>query len=518
MLHNHPRSVPVRIPSAAIIVTIVLALPSGIAAQRGTAWFGLTPPPGLGDPHRPVLSVAGVTPRPAQVPAGEERFSDLSGARIQRDLATIVGFSKANQAAGDKAWGRITGFSGAAAALSWAAQQFKDAGLTDVQLQEYTGTAPVWWPKSWSAKLIGDPKFGAGTADVALESALPGSGTMIPGGTLTAPLVFAGNTDAEGSVTVDVKGKVAVQHLTPGSGAFSERGRTAGRARDMIGKGAVAVINVVEQTGNMFIRDFGNCGGPCFNVGAADGVFLEGAIAKAAQAGASGDLKIQMTLDAQTSTGLKGHNAIGIVPGRNTAENIIVNAHGDGWFDAAGDNGDGFATVMALARHFARPENTPERTLVFVISGGHHSTGLNGPANLVKMNPELTKKTVLVVNLEHIAQLYFRPAPWRVEAAEQPMNLGISNSSPALIEIGKRARERYGFAINPTFGTSTAGDLGGYEPLGVSRVQAIHAGPMYHASGDVLESISTPGLERAARFFAYFVNEAARTPRSAINP
>ena len=172
----------------------------------------------------------------------------------------------------------------------------------------------------------------------------------------------------------------------------------------------------MEQTGNMYIRDFGNCGGPCFNVGAADGVFLEGAIAKAAQTGASGASQDPAELDAQTSTGLKGHNAIGIVPGRNTRENIIVNAHGDGWFDAAGDNGDGLAMVMALARHFAKPENQPERTLVFVISGGHHSTGLNGPANFVKMNPELTRKTVLVLNLEHIAQLYFRPSPWRVEA------------------------------------------------------------------------------------------------------
>ena len=86
-------------------------------------------------------------------------------------------------------------------------------------------------------------------------------------------------------------------------------------------------------------------------------------------------------------------------------ENIIVNAHADGWFDAAGDNGDGLAVVIALAKHFAKPANMPERTLVFVASGGHHSTGLNGPANLVRMNPALTGKTVLVVNLEHISQL-----------------------------------------------------------------------------------------------------------------
>jgi hypothetical protein len=78
--------------------------------------------------------------------------------------------------------------------------------------------------------------------------------------------------------------------------------------------------------------------------------------------------------------------------------------------------------------------------------------------------------------------------------------------------------ERYGFNLNPTFTTSVAGDLGGYAPLGVARLQAIHSGNMYHASGDVLETISVPGLERAARFYAYLIGEAAKAPRASINP
>jgi hypothetical protein len=41
---------------------------------------------------------------------------------------------------------------------------------------------------------------------------------------------------------------------------------------------------------------------------------------------------------------------------------------------------------------------------------------------------------------------------------------------------------------------------------------------MYHTSGDVLESISRPGLERAARFYVFFVTEVAKAPRSAIEP
>jgi Zn-dependent M28 family amino/carboxypeptidase len=228
-------------------------------------------------------------------------------------------------------------------------------------------------------------------------------------------------------------------------------------------------------------------------------------------------LRVAIALDTEMRPALQGHNTIGIVPGRRSDEIVIVNAHADGWFDAAGDNGDGLAVLVALARHFAKAPQ-PERTLLFVASGGHHGAGMNGPGNLVTMNPELVNKAVLVLNLEHIAQLYFRNDPFRVEAGEQPMGFGISNEAPAIADIARRGMQRYGFVLRPQFSSSIAGDLGGYAPLGVPRVQAIHSGPMYHTSGDTLDTISTPGLERAARFYAYFVGEAAKTDRTALQP
>ena len=90
------------------------------------------------------------------------------------------------------------------------------------------------------------------------------------------------------------------------------------------------------------------------------------------------------------------------------------------------------------------------------------------------------------------------------------MGFGISNEAPAIADVAQQGMERYGFALRPNFSNSIAGDLGGYAPLDAPRVQAIHAGPMYHTSGDTLDTISMPGLERAARFYAYFVTEIAK--------
>ena len=500
---------PITLLAGTLLVSIELW-----AQAPSPAWFGVPVPAGLSDPHRPILDVSKITPPPATVPP-DEAHRDLTGPTIRKDLEAIVGFAKADRARGEKAWGRITGFRGADDTHSWVLQQFKSAGLREADIQTYTATQAIWHPKTWSVKLMVNAA-GSGARDVKLESAFPTSGSRLEPGPIEAPLIFVGATTDAALPDVDVKGKVAVQTLHPQGGAFSERTRTTERARELAKRGAVAVLNVIEQAGNMHVRDFSNCGVPCFNLGNDDGRFVMAVLERAKASGASNDRRAEISLATEMLEGLKGHNTIGTVRGRQDDEMVIVNAHADGWFDAAGDNGDGLAVMVALARHFSKPANQPERTLLFVASGGHHSSGMNGPGNLVTMNPKLKGGVVLVLNLEHIAQLQFRNDPFRVDAAEQPMGFGISNEAPAIADIAKRGMQRYGFALRPTFSSSIAGDLGGYAPLEVPRVQAIHAGPMYHTSGDTLDTISTPGLERAARFYAYFITEIAKSDRTAL--
>ena len=476
-------------------------------------WFGVPLPAGLGDPHQPILDVSATTP----APQGEEGHRELTGAAVRKHLEAIVAISRADRARGEKAWGRITGFRAADETQTWALQQFKAAGLPDAETQTYTATQATWYPRSWEVRLLATAKAGPASRDVVLESAFPTSGSQLQHGPITAPLVFVGAVTDRAIPDLDVNGKVAVQTLHPQAGAFSERTRTTERARELAKRGAVAVLNVIEQAGNMHVRDFSNCGVPCFNLGTDDGRFLKGVADRADAVGAASELRVAISLETEMRPRLQGHNTIGTIAGRRNDESVIVNAHADGWFDAAGDNGDGLAVLVALARHFAKAPQL-ERTLLFVASGGHHGGGMNGPGNLVAMNPELVKKAVLVLNLEHIAQLYFRNDPFHVEPAEQPMGFGISNEAPAIADIARRGMQRYGFALRPEFSNSTAGDLGGYAPLGVPCVQAIHAGPLYHTSGDTLDTISTPGLERAARFYAFFVSEVAKAERTALQP
>jgi hypothetical protein len=370
----------------------------------------------------------------------------------------------------------------------------------------------MWWPEAWEVR-VRHRVAGGHVEEVVLGSSVPARGVQVPG-VLEAGLVYAGDVGA--FTDVDVRGKVAVQHVKPSNSAFSLRSSIQEGGQELVRRGAVAVLNYIDQPGNMHVRDFGGCG-VCFNIGGADGAFLREVLARADQAGASEAMAVRIELDAPERSRPVGHNVVGAVPGASD-EVVIVNAHLDGWYDAAGDNGDGLAVLVALARHYASAESRPARTLVFVASGGHHSPGLNGPEHFVEMNPELAGRAVLVLNLEHVAQFRVDPDTWEVLAEEQPMGWGVTNMAPFLIDLTNRGVERYGFALRPDYGPGVPGDLGRYEVLGVPRVQAIHAGPLYHTSADIFETVSVNGLERAARFYAFFIDGVAKAPRAEIDP
>ena len=111
---------------------------------------------------------------------------------------------------------------------------------------------------------------------------------------------------------IDVKGKIAVQLVVPQGHMLFERGAVDARAEDLVKRGAVGVFNLVRLPGNEASRDFSNCGNPCFNIGGRDGHFLEQVLDRAALAGAGDRVRAQITLAAETRTGLKAENAVAV--------------------------------------------------------------------------------------------------------------------------------------------------------------------------------------------------------------
>ena len=433
-----------------------LAQQARAAAAKPGPWFGVPLPPPLG--QDPAVIVGDRAPRPVVLPSGEAPSPELTGATIKADVDTIVNIAKESRSTREigsgQLWGRVTGLPSGTKGVTWSADQFRKAGISDVKIQPIAmePNARFWFPLSWEVRLLADAAFGPGTADVVLESAIPLSPSDIPGGTLTAPLVYVGSANPSILQHIDVKGKIAVQLTIPQGHMVLERGPVGSRADDLVARGAAGVFNLVRLPGNERSRDFSDCGNPCFNIGGRDGHFLEAVMDRAAVAGVADKLRVRLTLKTETRTNLKAENAVAVVPGRSE-EVIILNAHVDAWFDGAGDNADGLAVLVALARHFAKPENRPERTLVFVASAGHHSPGMNGPRNFVAANPDLAKRAVMMVNIEHVAQRNFSPARSTAsdgyrqalaDSGEAPIYAGITNRAPFLDGLVQQGVARYG--------------------------------------------------------------------------
>src|SRR5262245_4092588 len=332
---------------AAAMLTVGWTASAQRPPESPAPWFGLTLPPKMGE--APAVRVGGRPPRAVSLSPGEADAPEFRGTTLKADVDTIVGFSRDSRSRREmgngQMWGRVSGFASATRTVEWAVGEFRKAGIAEVKTQPIVqdAKASFWMPLSWEVRLLADPAFGPGSQDVVLESALPLSPSRIPGDTLTAPLVSVGSANPSIVERIDVKGKIAVQLVVPEGHMLFERGAVDARAEDLVKRGAAGVFNLVRLPGNERSRDFSDCGNPCFNIGGRDGHFLEQVMDRAAVAGVLDKLRVRISLNSESRTGLKAENGIAVVRGGRDDETIVLNAHVDGWFDGAGDNADGLA-------------------------------------------------------------------------------------------------------------------------------------------------------------------------------
>jgi hypothetical protein len=513
----------VRSSTLLLVLSAAIAMPN---AADTTAWFGTPGPAPLSDPRKPVMKYDDVfAPLPAHFPHRPGKFDELlDAAPLKADQKRIVGFSLESLGAGDKVWGRRAATPAYMHAIEWTVSELKAAGLKDARVETYAVPGSMWVPQSWQLQLVGDPAFGAGTQTVTLQSAFPQpGGASIPGGTLTAPVIYVGHgTDAD-LAGRDVSGRIAVVRVRPEPSLFGAGEQ--GVALKLAKLGAAGVINAIEGPGNaQYIDPRFACGAaPCFMIGGQDAWFLQEVIGKAAKANMLDRLKIGMSLTSREQDGLISGNGVATIPGLSD-KRIIINAHADGYFQGGDDNASGVAVLLGLARYFAK-QPKPKHTLMFVASGGHHGPG-NGPTSLLAAHPELNGGTLMILNLEHVAYAdvvrgKVRSAnnigmSWETSVTESAKAVGVTNESPFLFDVWKQASRCYGVATYQSAGTTVSGDLGGYRPLNVPMTQMIQSGTFYHSSGDVYEEVPAEGLERAARFHAFLIEQADQAAEQLI--
>ena len=118
--------------------------------------------------------------------------------------------------------------------------------------------------------------------------------------------------------------------------------------------------------------------------------------------------RIEFNIDALVKKEYPTQNVIGIVEGKNDSTNyIIVSAHYDHighlgketMLQGANDNASGVSMLLSLAEHFSKPENQPEKSILFIAFAAEE-IGLLGSEHYTE-NPLVSlEKTSFVLNLD----------------------------------------------------------------------------------------------------------------------
>jgi Zn-dependent M28 family amino/carboxypeptidase len=399
-------------------------------------------------------------------------------------------------------------------AAEWIEGRLRAFGIEQVAHQRVP-LPPTWTLHELGLELL---EGGAPNAPAALASATAGWGSpSTPPEGLVAPLVYVGLGTPADLRGRDLQGKIALVHGRALGGVHITTGEAA-LSRIVRAGGAVGVIVMVDQPGNARTLTRNGRDGPAIpnmTVGLLDGTYLRKSIEHAPP---DSPPRLRMRIRAEWKEGLHTSAVSAVLPGTHD-EFLLFQAHLDGFWQAATDNGGGVASVLGLARHYAA--QAPERRrrgLVFLLSGGHED-GSAGALHFGRSHRELLRRTTLVIELEHVASTlvgHSMGGHYERASSEAPVGIFVTNQSPIVLRAYRSAAERYSIAVNQSHYPYYWGDIIGLMPTGVAASGWIGSNFYYHSSLDSVDAVRPRSLERITRATAFVADTVNRYSRAEL--
>ncbi|HAJ76018.1 MAG TPA: hypothetical protein DCM64_06140 [Gammaproteobacteria bacterium] len=429
-------------------------------------------------------------------------YASIDGQRMQTYIVEQQDISRRyRDTVNSQYWGRIIGASSDWESAEWLEQKYRDLQLQDISIQPFDLT-PQWFPQSWSVSVIAvGREYSVATAHPFYRS----TGTDTNG--IELELIYVGLGTEADFAGRDVAGKAVLISDMLG---LPEEGALL-RASE---KGAAAIFNARMMPGNMRYQAYPVATDvPTFTLGNEDGIALREFI----ESGLAPELKIKLDID--IVSGLQTAMVWGSLPGQ-TDETIYVMAHRDGFFDAAGDNASGVASMIELAEYYVGiPAEERRRTLIFIGLDGHHNSGPGfgvGRMWLAANHESLFDKTALLINAEHPSTVQTIVRPRYLNRDEE---IVWSNSytafhwyaggstRPELNQIALNAFREFGISTylepNPR---APAGDLSRvfqYVP-GLTTTDYFH---YFHSELETVETVPWTGLQNTTKAYARIIDE-----------
>ena len=449
------------------------------------------------------------------VPAADQALASIDGQRLKGYVTEYAAIPVKYRDAGHQYWGRLVGSEADAWTIDWSIAKLKAAGAQDVKNVPMDLPQPQWRANSWSVSAVGSTTLN-------LESAQPATGTKsTPAGGISVDAVWVGLGCEADFAGRDVKGKAVVQFVY----LYGFTAQQCGGTNRAIERGAAAVFTINNVPGNARLQaGIGGPGStasvdiPVFSLGKSDGEELRGLIEK-------GPTKVNIKLETALVPGLKTGNVWATLPGKS-AEDIVVLAHRDGFFQGAGDNASGMAVMVGLAEYFAKiPQSQRPRTIRFLASTGHHHQGPSGPATITQepLRQQFFGNTVFLINLEHVAWTQTSnhsmgvPKPIVRMTTGQDARRWFVNGSDKVAALFLNTFRDYGIPLYDSQDLRNPGEGSPFTIL-FPNVGFISSPPQMHTDGDVPDMVPAAGLEQIARATAKIIIEVGKMSKADMAP
>lgn len=435
-----------------------------------------------------------------------QAYASINGDHLLQYVKDLTEISHHSRDRGEQLWGRITGTQADAETAHWFAAQLRKAGVTDVHEQ------PLNLPeqrevRSWAVSVSANGQTIPLDSSVAARGA-PGTN----GAELNVEAAWVGLGSEADYAGRDVKGKAVFIYSMPMPGPWQQTYTRFDAARRAEERGAAAVFVIIATPGNMRTVVGASTRVPGFTLGSQDGTRVRELIEKASAGNAP---HVKVRADIGSATGEKTSLVWGVIPGMSD-EKIIINAHRDGYYEAANDNGTGVATALGLAEYYAKmPKEKRRRTIIVIGNPGHHNTAV-GSQYLVAHKDEFYSKAALLINCEHTAQYRTDLYGNRLMALDVSWEANIYvGGGPKLEPLVEKDLALLGVSHYKELDPSPAGDIGQTYKLAPS-LQLIVATHFYHTDHDTYETIPPNGLENVTRAYAKIIDDVNKLDLSDV--
>jgi hypothetical protein len=466
----------------------------------------------------------GLEPLPQYLAEDDDPRAGITAGELAQYGKVLADIAIQSREDGEILWGRIQGTKYERQAHQWIYRQLQSFGIEDVRHDAFPSQFPQWRPTTCNLTVTGAPGFKAGQSHRFSRPITAFVSATTPAGGIEAPVIYVGDGTAAELQGRDLSGKMVLLRGRTQPSALLNSARTAYSrlATGTYGKPTGVVVwwdvpNAVQVAGRIGAPGGGDDIGkalPWTTIGNDAGLYLRKLLDRATV-----DKPVTVRLD------IRGHmesgeqrisgNTYAILPGQS-GDYIVIPTHVDGYFYGLFDNGSSVALNLALARHYASiPVEKREHGIIFLFQGDHEVPGVGGTLPFIAKHQQLMEEhLLLVLRPEHLGMI--RPMDEGMLVARSnitdPLMLLVTNRSPLLIDLFKRAAMQYAIPMGDIVYIDPAADEAAFHPpyndLDAISSGWIQTGKFYHSTADVdWGGVDFAQMEKIARAHAYIIDQ-----------